>query len=76
MSKQAKIIIFSLILFASFFMKNCSDTGSSYKKPTNEQERDWDPNDYEDSETETNNDYIKPIDISRGQPKLDFYEQQ
>jgi len=34
MSKQAKIIIFSVILFASFLMKHCNDDGS-YKKPSN-----------------------------------------
>lgn len=33
MSKQAKIIIFSVILFASFLMKHCNDDGS-YKKPS------------------------------------------
>ena len=37
MTKQAKIIIFSLILFASFAMKHCNDDGSTYKRPTSNQ---------------------------------------
>ncbi len=34
MSKQAKIIIFSVILFASFLMKHCNEDGSTYERPT------------------------------------------
>lgn len=70
MSKQAKIIIFSIILFASFLMKHCNDDGLPYKKPVTEKKNDWDPNDLGDSETETNDDYIKPIDISTPPEKV------
>ena len=64
MSKQAKIIIFSVILFASFLMKHCSDDKSSYEKPNAKEEKsDWDPNDLGDSETETNDDRVKSSDF-------------
>ena len=54
MSKQAKIIIFSVILFASFLMKHCSDDKSSYEKPNAKEEKsDWDPNDLEDNNNST-----------------------
>ena len=63
MSKQAKIIIFSIILFASFLMKHCNDDGLPYKKPVTEKKNDWDPNDFGDSDTKTIDKKLEASDL-------------
>ena len=63
MSKQAKIIIFSVILFASFLMKHCNDDSSSYKKPSiNKPNKNYGdrPSSSERKSNNTTNNYARP----------------